>query len=116
MDVNYFRSRKILAAHRPGSRSGACGKAWYFEPGGCPYNRSFMSNLAFVFPGQGSQFAGMGKTLADHYAEAREVFDEADDSLGFALSTLCFEGPEEELKKTENTQPALLTASVAAYR
>ncbi|MEO8128787.1 MAG: ACP S-malonyltransferase, partial [Bryobacteraceae bacterium] len=75
-----------------------------------------MSDLAFLFPGQGSQFAGMGKTLAGAYSEARQVFEEADDALGFKLSTMCFEGPEEDLKKTENTQPALLTVSVAAFR
>ncbi|MCS6954459.1 MAG: ACP S-malonyltransferase [Bryobacterales bacterium] len=70
---------------------------------------------AFVFPGQGSQYAGMGRSLADAYPEARRVFEEADATLGFALSRLCFEGPEEELKLTENTQPAILTVSVAAW-
>ncbi|HEY3937848.1 MAG TPA: ACP S-malonyltransferase [Bryobacteraceae bacterium] len=75
-----------------------------------------MTDIAFLFPGQGSQFAGMGKLLAEQHAAARRVFEEADEVLGFALSKLCFEGPEEELKKTENTQPALLTVSVAAYR
>ncbi len=73
-----------------------------------------MSKKAFLFPGQGSQFAGMGKTLADAYPEAAQVFQEADEALGFAISKLCFEGPEEALKLTENTQPALLTVSVAA--
>lgn len=58
----------------------------------------------------------MGKTLAEAHVEARQVFEEADDALGFPLSTLCFEGPEEDLKRTENTQPALLTVSVAAFR
>ena len=71
---------------------------------------------AFVFPGQGSQYAGMGKTLAARFASARAVFDEADSALGFAISHLCFEGPEDQLKLTENTQPALLTVSIAAYR
>lgn len=75
-----------------------------------------MSNVAFLFPGQGSQYAGMGKLLAEHYPEAKRVFEEADDTLAFPLSRLCFEGPDEELKKTENTQPALLAVSVAAYR
>jgi [acyl-carrier-protein] S-malonyltransferase len=74
-----------------------------------------MSKTAFLFPGQGSQFAGMGKTLADAYPEAARVFQEADEALGFAISKLCFEGPEEALKLTENTQPALLTVSVAAH-
>lgn len=70
---------------------------------------------AFLFPGQGSQYAGMGRSLAEAYAEARRVFEEADEVLGFPLSRLCFEGPEEELKLTENTQPAILTVSVAAW-
>lgn len=70
---------------------------------------------AFLFPGQGSQFAGMGQTLADTFPAARARFEEADDALGFALSRLCFEGPEDELKRTENTQPALLAVSVAAW-
>jgi [acyl-carrier-protein] S-malonyltransferase len=74
-----------------------------------------MAKIAFLFPGQGSQFAGMGKTLAENYPAARAIFEEADTALGFPLSQLCFDGPEEELKKTENTQPALLTVSVAAH-
>jgi [acyl-carrier-protein] S-malonyltransferase len=68
----------------------------------------------FVFPGQGSQYAGMGKSLAERYEVARRVFEEADEALGFPISKLCFEGPEEDLKLTRNTQPALLTVSVAA--
>jgi [acyl-carrier-protein] S-malonyltransferase len=71
-------------------------------------------DIARLFPGQGSQFAGMGKGLADAFPSARRVFEEADDALGFQLSTLCFEGPEDSLKQTENTQPALLTVSIAA--
>ncbi len=74
-----------------------------------------MSKLAFLFPGQGSQFAGMGKSLADAYPEAARVFEEADDALGFSLSKLCFKGPDDQLKLTENTQPALVAVSTAAY-
>jgi [acyl-carrier-protein] S-malonyltransferase len=75
-----------------------------------------MADAAFLFPGQGSQFCGMGKLLADRYEVARRAFEDADDALGFPLSRLCFEGPGEELKKTENTQPALLALSLAAHR
>ncbi len=75
-----------------------------------------MSRLAFVFPGQGSQAPGMGRELAEHFASARSVFEEADSALGFALSKLCFEGPAEELQLTANTQPAILAVSVAAAR
>ena len=75
-----------------------------------------MSDLAFLFPGQGSQFAGMGQTLAAQFPVARQTFSEADEALGFALSELCFAGPDEELKKTANTQPAILATSIAAYR
>jgi [acyl-carrier-protein] S-malonyltransferase len=71
---------------------------------------------AFQFPGQGSQYAGMGKSLAQMFPAARHVFEEADDALGFSLSKLCFEGPEEELLLTENTQPAMVTVSTAAFR
>ncbi|MEX2260611.1 MAG: ACP S-malonyltransferase [Bryobacteraceae bacterium] len=73
-----------------------------------------MGKIAFLFPGQGSQAPGMGKTLHDAYAPARQVFEEADATLGFPISKLCFEGPEDQLKLTENTQPALLTVSTAA--
>src|ERR1700681_1009738 len=73
-----------------------------------------MFKTAFIFPGQGSQFAGMGKSLAGSYPEASRIFEEADSALGFSISQVCFEGPEEELKRTEITQPALLTVSVAA--
>lgn len=71
---------------------------------------------AFLFPGQGSQFAGMGKSLAETFPSARAAFEEAGDALGFPISRLCFEGPEEALKLTENTQPALLAVSIAAFR
>jgi [acyl-carrier-protein] S-malonyltransferase len=74
------------------------------------------SNIAFLFPGQGSQAVGMGKELAEKYSVARKAFDEADEALGYKLSQLCFEGPEDQLKLTEITQPAILTASVAAFR
>src|SRR5712671_3168596 len=74
-----------------------------------------MVKTAFLFPGQGSQYAGMGKSLADAFPEAARVFEEADDALGFSLSKLCFEGPEDELRLTEHTQPALLTVSTAAF-
>jgi [acyl-carrier-protein] S-malonyltransferase len=74
------------------------------------------SNLAFVFPGQGSQYVGMGKDLSAQFPIAKQVFAEADDALGYALSELCFCGPETELKLTENTQPAILATSVAALR
>lgn len=72
--------------------------------------------MAMIFPGQGSQAPGMGKELAEKFPVARQVFEEADDALGFAISRLCFEGPAEELQLTENTQPAILTTSVAAFR
>src|SRR5271154_259631 len=71
---------------------------------------------AFIFPGQGSQFVGMGKTLASRFDTASRIFHVADEALAFPLSDLCFEGPAEELQRTENTQPALLTVSIAAYR
>ena len=75
-----------------------------------------MGKVAFVFPGQASQYSGMGKELAEKYPVARAVFDEADQALGFSLSKLCFEGTEDDLKLTANTQPAILTVSVAAGR
>jgi [acyl-carrier-protein] S-malonyltransferase len=72
--------------------------------------------IAFVFPGQGSQKVGMGKALADAHPDSRAVFEEADAALGESLSALCFDGPEDRLVLTENTQPAILTVSVAALR
>ncbi|HXG82757.1 MAG TPA: ACP S-malonyltransferase [Pyrinomonadaceae bacterium] len=74
------------------------------------------SKIAFIFPGQGSQAVGMGKDLFDNFAVAREVFEEADDALGFSLSDLCFAGTAEDLALTANTQPAILTVSVATFR
>jgi [acyl-carrier-protein] S-malonyltransferase len=73
-------------------------------------------SIAFLFPGQGSQAIGMGKELAEQYPIARETFEEADEALGHKLSQLCFVGPEDQLRLTEITQPAILTASVAAWR
>lgn len=74
------------------------------------------SKIALIFPGQGSQVVGMGKELAEKYPVARQTFEEADEALGYKLSQLCFEGPEEELRLTEKTQPAILTTSIAALR
>src|SRR6202166_4959259 len=73
-------------------------------------------SIAFLFPGQGSQAVGMGKELSENYEVARRAFEEADEALGYKLSQVCFEGPEEKLKLTEITQPAILTTSVAAFR
>ena len=75
-----------------------------------------MSKTAYIFPGQGSQAVGMGKDLFDNFAAAREVFEAADEALGFSLSEMCFSGDEADLQLTANTQPSILTASVAAYR
>lgn len=72
--------------------------------------------IAFLFPGQGSQHAGMGKDLAENFPVARQVFEEANDALGVDLASLCFNGPEEDLKLTANTQPAILATSIAALR
>ena len=75
-----------------------------------------MANTVFIFPGQGSQYAGMGKELSANFRVAADIFAEADEALNFSLSRLCFQGSDEELKLTANTQPAILTASVAALR
>lgn len=75
-----------------------------------------MSRVAFLFPGQGSQYVGMGKEMADHFSEAREIFAQADDCLNMNLSEVCFEGPKNVLQQTVNTQPAILTTSMACYR
>lgn len=74
------------------------------------------SKIAFLFPGQGSQYPGMGKELAANFPAARQVFEEVDDALGFSISQLCFDGPAETLQLTENTQPAILSVSIAALR
>ena len=79
-------------------------------------NKVSLGPIAFLFPGQGSQAVGMGKDLAEKYPTARRTFEEADEALGYKLSQLCFEGPEEQLRLTEVTQPAILTASIAALR
>ena len=73
-----------------------------------------MNKLAFIFPGQGAQVVGMGKDLYEHYPAAKKVFDTADEVLGKKVTKMCFEGPEEDLKQTINTQPAIVTMSIAA--
>jgi [acyl-carrier-protein] S-malonyltransferase len=75
-----------------------------------------MGKIAFIFPGQASQYPGMGKELAENFPDARAVFEEADKALGFSISQMCFAGSEEDLKQTANTQPAILTCSVAVQR
>jgi len=75
-----------------------------------------MKSIAFIFPGQGSQYVGMGKELFENFSVAKKIFEEAEDILRFAISSLCFKGPEEALKLTENTQPAVLTTSIAALK
>jgi [acyl-carrier-protein] S-malonyltransferase len=79
-------------------------------------SQDMSTKIAFLFPGQGSQTVGMGRELADRYPIAAATFTEADEALGFPISRLCFEGPEDDLRLTENTQPAILTVSVAAWR
>lgn len=75
-----------------------------------------MKSIAFIFPGQGSQYVGMGKELFENFIVAKKIFEEAEDTLHFSISSLCFKGPEEALKLTENTQPAVLTTSIAALK
>lgn len=75
-----------------------------------------MNKLAFIFPGQGSQHAGIGRDLADNFSVSKAAFEEADAALGFSLSDMCFNGPEEDLQLTANTQPAILASSIAAFR
>ncbi|MDR5658296.1 ACP S-malonyltransferase [Serpentinicella sp. ANB-PHB4] len=75
-----------------------------------------MRNIAFVFPGQGAQYTGMGKEIATNFTEAKDVYDEASEQLGFDMAKLCFEDPDNKLIKTENTQPAILTTSIAILR
>ncbi|HYE11896.1 MAG TPA: [acyl-carrier-protein] S-malonyltransferase, partial [Patescibacteria group bacterium] len=72
-----------------------------------------MSKIACIFPGQGAQYSGMGKEIAENYKQAMDIFDIASERLGIDMKKLCFEGSEEELKKTENTQPSILTTSIA---
>ena len=74
-----------------------------------------MNKIAFVFPGQGSQTVGMGKELYENYEIAKDLFEKADKALGFSIKDMCFNGPEEELRKTYNTQPAILTMSVICF-
>ena len=74
-----------------------------------------MIKVAYIFPGQGSQYVGMGKDLLAEFPEAKKLFLEADTTLGFSLSRICFEGPEEELKQTKNTQPAIFLHSIALW-
>lgn len=75
-----------------------------------------MGKIAFIFPGQGAQFVGMGKDFYENFSTSKEVYEEANDSLGMDMKKICFEGPDEELIKTENTQPAILTTSVAMLK
>src|SRR5271168_2272033 len=100
-------TRHEVAALRAGGPSGRTSSSFIID---------FDMKTAFLFPGQGSQSVGMGRDLYDNFPTARALFDEADEALGFPLSKLIFEGPEDQLKLTEHTQPAILTVSVAAAR
>lgn len=82
----------------------------------CSEEGLILSKIAYVFPGQGSQYIGMGKAIVDEFEQAREIFEVADKTLGYSLSELCFNGPEEDLKLTYHTQPAILTTSIALYQ
>src|ERR1700740_2911904 len=99
-----MRTRRSFA---PSVKPGTTSKERFLSPSEAP------RGVAFVFPGQGSQYVGMGKALCDVSETARRVFKRADEILGFALSKLCFEGPEPDLNDTINAQPAILTVSVA---
>src|SRR4030065_209406 len=112
------RPRRFNSSLRPGSgpcaprqRSGLMTTAWN-KPG----EGNAMKKLAFIFPGQGSQKVGMGKDFTEHSSLAKELFARADDFLGFKISEVCFEGPEDKLRLTAYTQPALLAVSYIAFR
>ncbi len=97
---------KVADRTRADHRGGGSWSAW---------SKRSVANIGIVFPGQGSQYAGMGRDLFEDYSSARRLFQEADERLGFGLSRLCFEGPEEQLRQTVNAQPALLVTSLAAW-